>query len=303
MDVLRIYQDFGVDHATEGHKHCRDGWVNTACPHCSGNEGLHLGWNIFEEYYRCWRCGWHAPIKTLSLILNLSENEVRQTVKSYGILRSDVKKKTIIKQELKFPSSMTKLKDRHKAYLKAREFNPDKLAKIWGLKGTGPLSYLETKDRIVDYRLRIIIPFEWNADFVTFDARDITNQQPEKYKACPIEMEKYEHKKIVYGKQEAWSDTIICVEGPSDAWRLGPENAIATSGIEYTPEQVRVIANSFKKVIVMFDDDPQAIRNGRRLVKDLQFRGIESYQHNIKGDPGSMDQKSADKLVRKLLNK
>lgn len=25
MDIVRLYQDYGVDHRTEGHKHCRPG--------------------------------------------------------------------------------------------------------------------------------------------------------------------------------------------------------------------------------------------------------------------------------------
>ena len=56
MDIERIYRDYNIPHATEGHKHCREGWVNTACPFCSGNEGLHLGYNNADDYYFCWRC-------------------------------------------------------------------------------------------------------------------------------------------------------------------------------------------------------------------------------------------------------
>lgn len=269
----------------------------------TGNAGLHLGWNIFEEYFRCWRCGWHAPIKTLSLLLKLPENEIYVIIKSYGVLRSNVKRREVIKQELKFPSGVTELTKRHKRYLKDRKFKPSELEEVWGLKGTGPVSYLENGDKTLDYRLRILIPFEWNGIIGSFDARDITEKQEEKYKACPIEMETYEHKKIVYGKQEAWSNEIICVEGPSDVWRLGAENAVATSGIEYKSDQVRAMVNAFKKVIVLFDDDPQAKRNGKRLVKDLQFRGVESYQYFIKGDPGKLSDSEAKKLVKKLLNK
>lgn len=47
MDIVRLYHDYGVDHRTEGHKHCRPGWVNTECPFCEGNKGFHLGWNIY----------------------------------------------------------------------------------------------------------------------------------------------------------------------------------------------------------------------------------------------------------------
>jgi hypothetical protein len=51
MDIIGLYRDFGIEHRTEGHKHCRPGWVNTECPFCTGNAGLHLGWHIEEEYY------------------------------------------------------------------------------------------------------------------------------------------------------------------------------------------------------------------------------------------------------------
>ena len=69
MDIIRLYRDYGIDHKAEGHKHTRPGWVNTECPFCTGNPGMHLGWNLKEEYFFCWRCGWHAPITTLSELL------------------------------------------------------------------------------------------------------------------------------------------------------------------------------------------------------------------------------------------
>jgi hypothetical protein len=303
MDVLRIYQDFGVEHYTEGHKHCSDGWVNTECPHCTGNPGVHLGWNIMENYYKCRRCGWHSPISTLSAILHITTKETYELVKSYGVLRSFVRKKSKDKKEFKFPSNASKLKDSHLAYLKGRGFSPNKIAKIWNLKGTGPISSLDDgHGKVIDYRFRIVIPFEWNGETVTFDSRDITNRQSNKYQACPITREAIEHKAIVYGHQEAWEDTGICVEGPTDVWRFG-EQSFAVSGIEYKQEQVRVIANAFKKVAVCFDDESQAARSARKLIKDLQFRNVDAYQVKIQGDPGSMSQQQANKLVKNILNK
>ena len=83
-------------------------------------------------------------------------------------------------------------------------------------------------------------------------------------------------------------------------WRLGV-NSFAVSGIEYTHEQVRVMAQTFKRVAVIFDDEIQAQKQAKKLVADLKFRGIDSWNVKIKGDPGSMKQKDADELVKSIL--
>jgi len=306
MDVLQIYIDNGIDHATEGHRHCRDGWVNTECPFCSGNPGLHLSWNIEDEYFLCWRCGYHPPVKTLSTLLGISTSETFTLIKNYGIVRSYVKKAPVGKKEFILPTGIEKLTDQHKQYLKSRNFKPDKLEKVWGLKSTGPLSYVYTKDKEYDYRFRIFIPIHWNGILSSFDTRlayDLPKDSSKaKYKACPVDMEIRERKKILFGNQEAWRDTGIGVEGPTDVFRLG-EAACATSGISYTQEQVKEIARIFKKFAVVFDDEPQAVKQGRKLVKDLQFRNVDAYQVKIKGDPGSMSNSEAKKLVKNILNK
>ena len=302
MDVLQIYIDYGIDYATEGHRHCRDGWVNTPCPFCSGNPGLHLSWNIEDEFFLCWRCGYHPPVKTLSTLLTLPTKETLALIKNYGVVRSYVKKIPVGKKEFILPFGVTKMRPRHRHYLKERFFSPDKVEKLWGVKGTGPLSYLQDGKKEYDYRFRLFIPIHWNSEFVSFDTRDITNRSDSKYKACPVNREIKERKRILYGNQEAWGDTGICVEGPTDVWRLG-ESAFATSGISYTPEQVREMAKIFKKIAVVFDDESQAVKQARKLVKDLQFRNVDAYQVKIKGDPGQMLQHKANTLVKNILNK
>lgn len=302
MDVLRLLQDYGIDHVTEGHKHSRDGWVNTRCPFCSGNEGMHLGWDIESEYWKCWRCGYHPPIKTLSVLLSLPTNETIALIKNYGVVRSYVKKIPVGKKEFILPSGITALKPRHKAYLKAREFSPNKIERLWGVKGTGPLSYLQDGDFEIDYRFRIFVPINWNSELVSFDTRGITGKTDAKYKACPVNREIKERKRILYGNQEAWGNIGICVEGPTDVWRLG-ESSFAVSGISYTQDQVKEMAKIFTKIAVMFDDEPQAVKQGKKLVKDLQFRNVDAYQVKIKGDPGSLGSSTANKLVKQILNK
>ena len=84
MKIIQLYQDFGLDYKTEGHKHCRPGWVNVECPFCVGNPGYHLGFEVNNEYFYCWRCGAHPLILTLSKLLNLSNQKVYDLVKQYG---------------------------------------------------------------------------------------------------------------------------------------------------------------------------------------------------------------------------
>lgn len=304
MDVLQIYQDYGIEHLTEGHKHCRPGYVNTQCPFCSGNFGYHLSWNIAENYFVCWRCGWHPPLKTLSLLLNVPTKETLKIIKEYGVIRSYVKQIPKGKKEFALPFGISEMKESHRRYLKGRGFSPDKIEKVWGVKGTGPLSYL--KD--YDYRFRLFIPINWNSELVSFDTRDITGLSEAKYKACPVDHEIVERKKILYGNQEAWSDTGIGVEGPLDVWRLG-ENACAFSGIKYTQEQVKEVAKIFKKFAVVFDgpinkgEETQAQAQAKKLVKDLQFRNVDAYTVKIKGDPGKLSTVEAKRLVKNVLNK
>ncbi len=298
MDIIRLYRDFDIDHVTEGHKHSRPGWVNTECPFCTGNPGYHLGWSIDEEYFYCWRCGWHPVIKTIAILLKISEFEASNIISNYGVNRSIIKQRSKDKKEFIFPSGIDKFGEPHIKYLKKRNFNPSEIEKFWKIKGTGPISKLDN----LDYRFRIIIPFFWNGQIVSFDSRDITNKQMNKYQACPKEREILEHKKILYGNQEYWERVGIGVEGPTDVWRLGPA-ACATSGIKYTITQVRVITQSFKRFAVIYDDEPQAQIQANKLVAELKFRGVDAWNVKIKGDPGSLRQHEANELVKSILKK
>lgn len=296
MDILRLYTDFNIPHVTEGHKHARDGWVNIECPFCTGNPGFHLGWNLYDEYFFCWRCGWKPTLSTLEKVLDVSKNYLPEILKGYGINRTQIKKVKGTKKEFKLPSGVTELWKPHLKYLIERGFSPHKLKNEWWLKGTGPVSKLDG----IDYRYRVIIPFMWNGEMVSFDSRDTTNKQTNKYQACPKNREILEHKKILYGDQEYWESTGIVVEGPADVWRLGKQ-ACAVSGIKYTPAQVRILAQTFKKICVIFDGELQAQKQAKNLVSELRFRGIDAQVKKIKGDPGGLKQHEADELVKSIL--
>ena len=65
------------------------------------------------------------------------------------------------------------------------------------------------------------------------------------------------------------------VEGIFDVWKIGP-GAVATFGIEVSSSQVRLLSK-FEEVFVLFDNEPQALKNARKLRDDLLTLGSDSY--------------------------
>jgi len=299
MDLIQLYSDYSVDYKTEGHKHCHPGWVNTPCPHCTGNPGYHLGYNLQNNYYYCYRCGWHPIEPTIAKLLSINYKEVEKILKRYGILvprvtKSDTQVTKVV--EHRMPSGTGPLMKNHKLYLESRGFDSDLLERTWNLVGTGPVSLLDG----LNYKLRIIAPVIWDSQAVSFISRDITGKSSYRYITCPKDRELILHKHILYGKQDEWRDTAICVEGITDAWRFGTQ-AIATFGIQFTTQQVREMRNFFKRIMVVYDDDPQAVVQASKLVSELKFRGVDAKRIDIVGDPGSMKQEDADYLLKQLI--
>lgn len=309
-----LYHKYGIPTSPEGHKHHRPGWVNIECPHCQG-DGYHLGYNTQEAYFYCFRCGSHPINVTVMKLLNISYEQAQSISETYKLLKKKRATSTPIfstgvvkikKEGFKFPSEIVDLQKQHRKYLsKNRNFDPDYLIETWGIKGTTPLSFLSItrgdEAYRIDYRYRILIPILWNDKPVTFQARDYTDKQEIKYKACPEEREIIHHKHILYGHPSLWQKRRgIIVEGVMDVWRLGL-SACCTFGTGYTVEQVRVIRQAFDEVFILFDPEPLAQKSARALQQELAFRGVKSYIYtDIKTDPGDMSDDDAQHLLREF---
>lgn len=299
MSYEQLLIDFGVRYQTEGHKHCRPGWANMPCPFCTGNPGLHLGMELQTGRFYCWRCGGKNPVKAISSVAGINEHDARAVLQKYRHIKTRPAKQDhrIKFHPLKHPSGTGPLRQQHKRYLENRRFDPAYLEQEWELLGTGPVSSLDD----IDYKHRVLAPIYWNSKEVTFQTRDITNKSQVKYMACPKNREEIHHKNILYGKQSAWGDVGICVEGITDVWRLGPK-AFATFGIEFKLEQVmQIYKANFKRVVIIFDDDPQAVKQAKKLATKIKGFGISVGIETIKGDPGDMDQDDANHLVKEVL--
>lgn len=298
MKALELFDALNIPYQSEGHKHCRPGWVNMPCPFCTGNPGMHLGFDIEGEYFRCWRCGWHPVLETLHKLTGKSPVALKKIIGSFGGNTRVKKKITEVSVRMKaftFPSNTNRLSKPHKEYLRKRNFDPDHLEREWGLKSTSLISSLGESD----YGNRIIIPIHWNGELVSYQGRAVSNKEP-KYKACPKDRELVHHKHILYGNPTKWQSTGICVEGVTDVWRFGPA-AFAVFGIQYKPEQIQQMIRNFTRVVVIFDNDPQAVSQAEKLVVELRYHRISAERYPIIGDPGEMDQKTADELVKTVL--
>lgn len=298
FDARKFYQDHGLEHydGSYSHKHTRQGWVNRPCPFCSGNPGLHLGYNEKGGYYVCYRCGGHGIAEVIRALLSVSWHTAFRLQEKYGGDSQTRTKAARIEKEsqktISLPSGSGPLQGVHREYLAARRFDPERISSRYSLLGTGPLGL---------YKFRIIAPIYFNGELVSYQGRDITGKQSAKYKACSRAEERIHHKHIVYAYDMAKQDVLV-VEGITDVWRMGP-GSIALFGIKFTPAQVKLLS-SFRRVFVWFDEeDPEAEEQNHRLISDLAALGTEaeSIRVGIEGDPGDLKQEDADYIMRELL--
>jgi len=305
MDVLKLYQDYGVQYRTEGHKHCRPGWVNCPCPFCSSTHshfGYHLGFDLNQEYFYCWRCGPHSIWETIQLLTKVDSFQVSKLLKDYGgkfkVIKRDREEK-IGQKQFSFPSNLIPLTPQHKHYLEKRNFDTKYLEKIWKIKSTGKLSLLDKKN----YSNRILIPFYWNKVIVSFQGRAANEKNEYKYLACTKEREIIHHKHILYGNQRYWQKTALVIEGVTDVWRMGPESC-ATLGIKYKMQQVSLLAKYFDNIAIMFDGgEKQALQQAINLAAELKFRGKNAFV--IKDlpdgkDPAQLHTKEARYITKQI---
>ncbi len=300
FDVIKFYKDYNVPHATEGTKHTRSGWVNARCPFCaSGSSSLHLGIHIDGGAVKCWKCGTHSQLDVVRKITNSDWHRAKEIHESYSTGTRTRTAKGKAKEGVRkanrctLPPSTGELTPRHRKYLEGRNFDPDKLVKLWGLKGTSEFGR---------YKWRIIIPITFDNVLVSYQGRDITNKSPLKYKACNKADEVMDHQTILYGMDKADGDSCVVVEGAADCWRLG-YGAVSCFGTAFTMEQVNLLASRYKKIYILFDgNEEDAADAAQRLGVLLSARGryVEILELED-GDPGDMNQQDADELMKELM--
>ena len=291
-DIPQLLKDYHVPITEEG-KNVSGGWITVRCPFCEDTSN-HLGYNLAEGYFNCWRCGGHHINKVISTLLEVPESIIMPVLKQYS-LRPEAKQEKQTKQKVKsvkLPYHTGPLEQKHKEYLWGRNFDADLLVQRHNLQATGNTG---------DYKFRIIAPIYYNKILVSYQGRDITNKSQIPYKACAAIDELMPHKHCLYGFGHAKKDSIVIVEGIADVWRMGP-GSVATFGIGFTLKQIQLL-KYFKKRFILFDSDPQAQEQATKLGNLLSCFTGETYSGCPNGDgkytdPAEMTQDNADDFMR-----
>ncbi|RLF30307.1 MAG: hypothetical protein DRN14_00190 [Thermoplasmata archaeon] len=292
IDFIQLCDDKGIAHMSEGHHHCHEGWVQVHCPFCSdGTEGWHLGWNEEHGAMNCWRCGRHTIWEYLHAVF-LRVN-IRELLQQYETGRPALTQKEQSPRPtfVDPPPNCDRLKLTHTKYLIERGFDPKKLRREWGLKGTAGLSG--------EWSWRIIAPIrDRMGQVVAYTGRALGKQMKPRWKTTSNEKMVQEPRQLIYGIEKVM-ESVLVVEGPSDVWRMGP-GAVGVLGIDWTEEQASIL-RQFPRRYIMFDPQIQAQSRAQGLAEWLSpFPGVTEVIDGLKCDPGDLSQDEADNIMREL---
>ena len=283
MTIQEILNDAGVDFLESGNHHCRYGWIQTRlCPYCASNN-YHLGFNLSGKFFFCWRCRWHPTVSTL-IKLGVNPNVARASFRELEVEDAPAKEKL---GKLVEPLGRGPLLSAHRKYLIGRQFNPDELEKIWSLQGIGIAPELSW---------RIYIPIFCKGIKVSWTTRAIGDRVTQRYLSAPLAQAAKNLKHLVFGL-DFCAHKIVVVEGPTDAFAVGP-GAGALFGTAFTTLQLRILADVPYRYIC-FDSSEKAQARARDLA--CQLAPFPGETHNVildAEDPGSASKRELARLRR-----
>lgn len=282
MTIQELLKDLDVDFLESGHHHCRPGWIQLKhCVFCK-SDNYHLGVNVAGLFAACWRCGGHSLYNILD---ELGVDRIKDTFR--GLKRDYIPRERPKRTKLKEPAGRGPLLKAHLQYLEDRGFNPDKIQRLWHIEGIGRSSRLSW---------RIYIPILHRETKVSWTTRAIGDRVSQRYVSASAEEEAVNHKELIYGLDYC-VHSIVIVEGPTDAWAVGP-GAGALFGTAFTTAQLNKLSRIPNR-FVCFDSSPPAQRKALGLTLELSaFPGATQNIVLDAKDPGSATPKEL-RLLRK----
>lgn len=271
-----------------GHRHSRDGWVQLDCPFCGPGSGkYHLGFNKRSRYFHCWHCGPQRADYVLSE-LGASRKLLQALFAEWKDEAPELTPRQTAAGRLKEPRGIAPMLGAHRRYLRGRGFDPEELERLWGLLGLAVVAG--------NLRWRVYIPITHRGRRVSWTARAIGQQVRPRYLSASPEQEEIPHKSMLYGLD--WCvHSVVVVEGPADAWRVGP-GAAAVFGTSYTTGQMRWLARIPNRYIC-FDHSVEAQSRADKLAMDLSaFPGRTQRIELDAEDPGSASRREI-RVLRK----
>lgn len=297
MDFRKICEDYRISIAPAGHRHQRKGWINVECPFCTGNPGYHLG---YEEGTKgngfvCYRCGGHGAVSTIAALLRVTYENAREIIETYGgkpyAARLPKIKEYKYHTNIKEPCRLLPLGTKAQKYLEKRNFDPEKISKMFGVMQTGPVGWLSH---------RLYIPIKYHGYTISYTCRSYAGSGT-RYLSCPQSQEAIPHKDNLYFIDEVpGRSRIVILEGCTDVWRMGP-GSVATFGSKVTPAQLKLMC-CFQRVVLFRDLDEAGERAWAQVGARLRFAGVrlDIVSPEDVGDAAELPQNEADYLMRTL---
>jgi hypothetical protein len=299
IDFIRLLKDNNIDYKQEV-----DGWVQINCPlgHSNGQRGFKGGFNLADGHYNCWNCGGHPIEKVFSELLQVSFYEAKKILQEYEIdtvIRNKLNKKVSKGKNIELPGNEIIEHSKAWNYLLSRNFDPEYLIRQYKIKDGGLTGY---------WNFRIMIPVFLNGVIVTYQGRSIFSKKKclelgiERYETLNISDSVVNAKYIFYGLDDCKNDWVVINEGPTDRWRLGPNNVLSTLGTSMSNQQINLLAKRYKKVIFLFDNENEAQLRAKKYGEQLSALGVEVeiFNPEFVNDPGDYNEEE-EKIVRQEL--
>lgn len=287
LTFIEILEELEIPYLTEGHEHCREGWIQIDCPWCTpGARHWRMGYNIADDFVNCWACGSHGLSDTLVSASGRSAKSVLALLRGRGPSRFERKERT---SRLVLPRRLGPLLQAHKRYLRERGLVPSEIERTWHVQGIG---------HSIKLAWRIFIPIYYHGDVVSWTTRKIADVGTRYISAAENE-EAIPHKHLLYGEDYV-RHAVIVTEGPFDVWRIGP-GAVCCFGTSFTRAQVLKLSK-YPTRVVCFDSEPTAQQQAKELCSMLECFEGETYRVELDSkDPGSATKKEILKLRRRFL--
>jgi hypothetical protein len=289
LNVEELLRRFNVPTAPSGHHHSTHNWIQFDCPWCSPNtRKFRMGIHKTRANTNCWGCGPHWNVRTLAEVTGQSCREI-------GNLFRDLTRVVLLDEPVRgtlvYPPGIEPMTAPHRRYLKARGFDPEKLEKLWGLRGIA-------KDG-EDYCWRIFIPITLHGEIVSWTTRSISDAVPKRYHSARPDQEKVDHKSVLYG-EDFVRHSVVVVEGPTDVFRIGP-GAVCVFGTGFKRRQVERLSK-YPVRVICFDSEPEAQKRARVLTEMLAGFPGDTYRVELDAkDPGSASRKEIAQLRKHFL--
>ncbi len=284
-DFIQLLNDYGIPYKQEV-----DNWIQIHCPICKheGSRGFKGGLNIAGGYFNCWACGSSPIEKVFSELLNVTIYKAKEILSQYSsqdVIRNKLNKKIIKNINIELPGEKIEEKSLGYSYLIKRNFSPNTIIDSYKICWGGIIG---------EWSFRIIIPIFYNKRLVSYQGRSIYSKNKclelgiLRYITLSKEKSIIDPKSICYNLDNCFQDWVVLVEGVFDCWRLGPKNICASLGTSMSEEQIVLLANRFKKVIILFDNEREAQERAKKYGQRLAGLGIdvEIFNPEFEHDPG-----------------